>query len=171
METFIPRKKLIRFRIFFMVAVGSFYIGRAFYQRVILDADSSPLIVAILGTLCLFSLIYTIHSFLAAINNKPAIILSSKGMTDNISYAKAGFIDWEKIDYIDIQKLGGKQNLIVHLHDKQVVLKRVGGWKNFILEDVIKKTGSPLAFSPVYADFELEELKERMSKLKNASLN
>jgi hypothetical protein len=90
----------------------------------------------------------------------PALIITSEGIVDNISLANAGKIDGANIEGFSIGKVSGTDHLIIKLKDHKSVLSKLSGFKQRMLETIMKKHGTPIAVNLKLLKIDPDELME-----------
>lgn len=165
----IKRKKMRTLGTAIYSAVGVFYMGKYFFGKSHFTYGENPFptigVLALLGFMTLMLLFITYNSVRQLLEKGPALILNSDGIIDHVSPAKAGLLRWEDITHVDIQKLGWKKHMVIHLVNDDWILEKVKGGNRIAVNQAKEKTGSAIAVSTVYADFDLKRLTNRIQEI------
>lgn len=92
------------------------------------------------------------------IDKTPAIILDERGLTDNISNIKAGFIPWEDISGVVYKKGALNRSLFIKLYDPEKVMIPLSGMKENMARSLLKSKGSPLMIQDNLISYKLKDL-------------
>lgn len=106
-------------------------------------------------TLCLGAMIYFLIKYL---DKKPALVINQKGIIDNISMAKAGFIPWSNINGCLIGKLSGVDQLMIKVKDHKSIMEQQSSLRKSMLQVPIQDHGTPIAINVKLLDYNPEKL-------------
>ena len=105
--------------------------------------------------LCLGAMLYFTIKLL---DKKPALIINQKGIVDNISMAKAGFIPWKNINGCLIGKLSGVDQLMIKVKDHHAIMDKQSSLRKSMLQVPIQDHGTPVAINVKLLDYNAEKL-------------
>ena len=102
-------------------------------------------------------------------DKRPALILSSEGITDNSSAISAGFIPWSDITEVTSIKVSGQKMVVIQVHNPEEYIQRQpSSFKQRIMRTNLTRFGTCIAFSPSTVDIKFEDL---LSELQQRYIN
>lgn len=119
------------------------------------------LILSIAIPILIFVIGFTIKK---VINNKPALILDSKGILDNINLSDVGTIPWNNITAVSTVKHQYSNFIIIKLTHPENILKRLSGAKLTLAKNNITNFGSPCIINVSNLKYNNQELFEIIEK-------
>lgn len=119
------------------------------------------LILLIAIPILIFVIGFTIKK---VINNKPALILDSKGILDNINLSDVGTIPWNNITAVSTVKHQYSNFIIINLTHPENILKRLSGAKLTLAKNNITNFGSPCIINVSNLKYNNQELFEIIEK-------
>ena len=155
-EIIIPQKKGAYIKILLMSGLPFLYLAYTLLQK----ETFSLLILVCLSILTVVLGCIFVTAIFNLLNNKPAMIINQKGVTDNISMAKAGFIPWNNINGCFIGKLSGVDQLMIKLKNYEPIMDMQKGYRKGMLKVPIEDHGTPIAINIKLLDYNVERLKK-----------
>lgn len=119
------------------------------FKLIIMLLIAIPILIFIIG--------FTIKKVLS---NKPALILDSKGILDNINLSEVGTISWNNIVAVNMVKHQYSNFIIIKLANPENILKRLHGAKLTLAKNNISNFGSPCIINVSNLKFDRFELFE-----------
>lgn len=111
--------------------------------------------IVFLGLVMLF-LIF--NSIVTLLKSGYALKIDEKGIEDNVSFSESGFISWDNIENVSIEKYKGGKLLVIRLKDNFEKIVRTSIFKKIILEEVESKFGNALGISKDYIEGEYDDI-------------
>ena len=111
-------------------------------------------------------LAFIINAILQLRIRKPAIIINDKGLEDNVSIAKAGFIDWKNITGCFVAKMSGVDQLFIMVKDHSEIMAKQAKFKKGMLSVPIQDHGTPIAIDLKLLNYSAEKLQKIIMKRK-----
>lgn len=111
---------------------------------------------------------FLLNAIVQLLKKTPALILDDKGITDKISYAKAGFIAWEKVDFVELKQFNGSLHLLIFLKDGLNSISEQLGPRKRLAENIFKRTGAAIALNAPLLSYDIDVLKAEIeSRISN----
>ena len=131
----------------------------------ILHADEqtrrNPLFLKIIGVIgILFFGIGLIYSVIKLFDNKSALIIDDKGITDNSSGVAVGFIAWQDITHISITQVRSTRFFLIYTVNPEKYLNDSNPFKSYMRKLGIKMYGTPLSISSSTLKYGFDELEK-----------
>ncbi|MEP6676902.1 MAG: STM3941 family protein [Ferruginibacter sp.] len=121
--------------------------------------------VVILTVIALLEYIKTTFS------KQAVLIITDKGIHDNLSIFSVGDISWAEITDLRIVKLLRTDFLVISVTNPQSFIHRISKLKQRPLKSYLKKFGSPIVISQRRINYNLEDLKEILLNTKAGYIN
>lgn len=160
----IARKKWSTISVFASAVLGLFFFIDELTGR-FSDGEINGIAISILLLMTLFLTVISIVNLRQLLKTGPALIISNEGLTDYLSFASPGLIKWEEIDRIEIKKVSRQKNVIVFLKNDLKIMTSLSGSKKNFAQHTKKKTGSAIALNEKLADFESEDLMNKLNQM------
>ncbi len=128
-------------------------------QLAALHRPKSPALAHGIGAISVafFGLI-ALLSFKKLFDQRPGLILSGSGLTDNSSGVSAGFIPWSEIAGVDTFQVFSEKMLVVKVHHPERYIMRGGSFRRSLNRANFKLCGSPIAITPNSLEIDFDEL-------------
>ena len=91
-------------------------------------------------------------------DDKPGLIIDSKGITDNSSGIAAGLITWESINQIEEKYIKGQRFIAIKVENPKRYIERQSGLKRILMNMNYKMYETPIYISPNSLKIEYDEL-------------
>jgi hypothetical protein len=91
------------------------------------------------------------------------MLISAKGIYDNLSVFSCGEVGWSEISGVELQKALNIEFLVIKLVNPAQVLARQSVLKRWVLNRYMRRYGSPIIISEKRVDYNLHELKGILS--------
>jgi hypothetical protein len=105
---------------------------------------------------------------------KPALIIDSEGIVDNVSVLAVGRIPWQEITGIEVCQFSAKPYLAVHVEDFAKYVRRAGPLRRWFARITLNYPGTAVNISAAAMRIGLDDLKallaEGMAKHRDAKL-
>ena len=103
------------------------------------------------ATVCIFKLL----------DNKPGLIISKTGLTDNSSWVAAGEIPWSDIRGISAAKISGQNYIFLYVDNpEQYINRQKNSIRRYMVRQTFNMYGTPLAISLIVLKIRFDELLE-----------
>lgn len=159
----------------------SFYYKRLFWQPITLYLmihsfinilDFNIFIVALLGFFIIIFVCVFINDLTQVLKRSPALVLKEKGIIDHVNFSNSKLISWNNMINCKIEKYMGVPHLVIGLKDFSILIKTQSNLKQKMLEQKIKKMGTPIVINPRTLDFSLDELETIIEdKIRDSSMD
>jgi hypothetical protein len=105
---------------------------------------------------------------------KPALIIDSEGMVDNVSVLAVGRIPWQEITGVEVCQVSSKQYLAIHVQDFAKYVRRASPLRRWFARITLNYPGTAVNVSTAAMRIGLDDLNallaERMAKHRDAKL-
>ncbi len=146
-EIVIPQKSGAFFKILFASGIPFAYLSYLLFQNQLGTKSLNQYVLVLIAIIALILLGIIINTLVQLSIKKPALVLNNKGLIDNVSMAKAGFISWKNISDCFIAKLSGVDQLMIKLKDYDSILENQNALKKGMLKVPIEDHGTPIAIN------------------------
>ena len=99
-----------------------------------------------------------LYMILKIFDDKPGLIIDSKGITDNSSGIAAGLITWESIKQIEKKYIKGQSFIAIKVANPNRYIERESGIKRIIMNMNLKMYETPIYISANSLKIEYDEL-------------
>jgi len=120
---------------------------------------------------CGLIVIFFINAIKQQTKNTPALIISSKGIIDNISIANAGMINWNEIVKFEILKSAGHPHLFIFVKETDKFIMDQPWLKKGMITQLSKDKGSPIAIDLNQVKTDSIDLLNHLNELKTTHNN
>ena len=148
--------KLIILGIIFLM-VGTYTLVMGLIAKELFYAISGVIITVLIGT----SLLFTVKTFIA---QTPLLLIGKDGITDTSTASSVGFINWQEIQSINVQKSFGQEYIGITVYDLNKLMKRISIVKQVAMKANLIFKYPPVAISLLTADIELNEVVSIMQR-------
>lgn len=93
-----------------------------------------------------------------ALNQMPLLSIGKDGITDMSTAFSVGFIDWQEIQSINVEKIFGQEYIVITVYDLSKIMKRISSAKQVTLKASIIFKSPPVTISLLTADIEINEV-------------
>lgn len=165
MDIIIPSNKK-RFPILFVISL-LFTVGGA--RNITRGLSDSPEKISYLTYFILivplsFCIISLLEFMKTRFNTNAALTISETGINDNLSIFSCGKIYWSDISCVEIKRALKANFLVIKLFDNQKYLAERNFITKYVLNNWIKKWGSPIIISEKRINYDLLKLKDIILK-------
>jgi hypothetical protein len=94
-------------------------------------------------------------------DNKPGLVLNTKGLQDNSSGVAAGFIPWPEIEAFKLYEVFGQRMLVVMVTEPQKYVARGGAIRKRLNVANMRMCGSPVVISSNALNIDFDTLVSR----------
>jgi hypothetical protein len=92
-------------------------------------------------------------------DDKPGLIIDSRGITDNSSGVAAGLVTWESITYIEENVIKGQKFIAVGVENPKRLIERQSGLKRIFMNMNYKYYKTPIHISAISLKIEYDKLR------------
>lgn len=146
------------------LAINGFVIILSFLYIAWVNFDSNVLwkvgLSLILVFVSLIFLFVSVNSLLEGQKTQIALKVDEKGIDDRVSFSEVGFISWEKVEKVFIDKIRGKKHIIIKLKEGVILEPKSNKLKRFGMKDTQQKFGNAIAINKDYVIGKLDDILE-----------
>ena len=96
------------------------------------------------------------------LNPAPALVISARGITDNVMAGSKSFVSWDEIASVHIGTFSGRRFLFIVAKDVPGFIARQPAWKRPAMRADMNQLGTPISVSDALIPMPLEELQSRV---------
>ncbi|MEO1450854.1 MAG: STM3941 family protein, partial [Bacteroidota bacterium] len=130
------------------------------------SGDFNPYSI-LLFPLGLFALAFLINSLREVRAPDTALEIHAEGITDKVSFTRAGFIKWEHIREVFIDKFAGNQLLVIRFHDDYEPQDNSSIFKRVIAVQITDKFGNVIAINKDYVQEDLDHILNMIQEVRS----
>ncbi|WP_346913363.1 STM3941 family protein [Clostridium sp.] len=153
------KKKGIKLLILgFIMMIVSIYV-------LIIGITEIKIIYSIIGTIStIFFGICFIFLIVSILDNNPILLIGEDGITDRSTASSVGFIAWQEIRSIYVQKSFNQKFIGISIYDLNNFMKRISPIKRIIIKINLMLNYAPLSISLDTADMEFNDVLSLLQK-------
>ncbi|MBD3329561.1 hypothetical protein GF357_03640 [Candidatus Dojkabacteria bacterium] len=99
-----------------------------------------------------------VFNFKKLLDNKPGMIITEEGITDNSSAISMGFVPWEDIIGLSVNVVNNQKYLTVRLRDMDARIEQAKGLRKYFMEVNNNNFGSGFQVSTTILDYNFDDL-------------
>jgi len=157
-EIIIKRNYNLFYRMLVISVVSLFFISRniiTYYK----SGGEGNLVFLIISYVFGFFILLLVNNSIRQLNKRtPALIISEKGIIDNISHIKPELVPWSNITGAEVKKYKGNMQMIIQLRDYYAVLDNDSPFRSKMTQMYINDLETPWVINLGFIKTDISEL-------------
>ncbi len=166
LEKIVLRDKRPFNKLLYLIPISIFPMGKTALKNFESNETWRIGLSVFLFLFCGLMLLFFINAIKQSKKTIPALIIDDSGVTDNISIANVGKINWEEILRFEILKSAGHPHLFIFVKDSDKFIKNKSWYIKGMITQLNKDKGSPIAIDLNQVKIDSKELLEILTEMK-----